>query len=332
VAWGGYHRNSSFKIFEQMALTLEALEVVDTIARKGSFAAAAAELGKVPSALTYTVRRLEDDLDVLLFDRRGRRAELTPAGRELLDEGRRLLRSADDLARRVQRVASGWEPELRIALDAMIDIERLRPLLEEFYRQQAPTRLRLSYEVLDGSWEALLEGRADLAIGAPHDAPSPALSSTQFSLRPLGRVAFAFCVAPHHPLAAAAEPIPTDLLLGHLAVAVADTSRQLRTRSTGLLSGQPTLTVGTLEQKIALQVAGVGVGWLPATHARHHLDAGRLVARRTAEPGPSALLHYGWRRRDPGLALKWWLARLDSPRNRDALVAQPATADGSAPT
>jgi DNA-binding transcriptional LysR family regulator len=230
------------------------------------------------------------------------------------------------LTRRVQRVASGWEAELRIALDAMIEIGRVRPLLEDFYRQQAPTRLRLSYEVLDGSWEALLDGRADLAIGAPHDAPSPALASTQFSLRPLGRVGFVFCVAPHHPLASADQPIASDVLLAHRAIAVADTSRQLRTRSTGLLAEQQALTVGTLEQKIALQVAGVGVGWLPGAHAREHVQAGRLVVRETVEPGPSALLHYGWRRRDVGLALQWWLAQLDQPRTRAALVAEPAPA------
>jgi DNA-binding transcriptional LysR family regulator len=52
-------------------LTLEALQLVDAIARRGSFAGAAAELGRVPSAITYAVRKLEDDLDVLLFDRRG---------------------------------------------------------------------------------------------------------------------------------------------------------------------------------------------------------------------------------------------------------------------
>ena len=80
------------------ALTPEALAMIDTIARSGSFAAAARELGKVPSALTYSVRQLEDALDVLLFDRRSRQAKLTPAGEELLAEGRRLLQEIDAVA------------------------------------------------------------------------------------------------------------------------------------------------------------------------------------------------------------------------------------------
>ncbi len=317
-----------------MALTLDAIETVDTIARKGSFAAAAAELGKVPSALTYTVRKLEDELDVLLFDRRGPRAQLTAAGRELLDEGRRLLRSADDLARRVRRVASGWEPELRIGVDALIGFDRLRPLIEDFHRLDAPTRLRFSYEVLDGAWEALVEGRADLVIGAPHDAPSPALASTRFSLRPLGRVGFVFCVAPHHPLAAEPEPIAAETLLRHRAVALAGTSRLQPSRTTGLLSGQPTLTVATLEQKIAMQVAGLGVGWLPEPFVRREVAAGRLVVRRPAEPRPAALVHYGWRRADPGNALTWWLGRLELPLVRERLLdgPDPDAVAGAPPT
>jgi molybdenum-dependent DNA-binding transcriptional regulator ModE len=61
--------------------------MMDTIARTGSFAAAARELGKVPSALTYSVRQLEEALDVLLFDRRSRQAKFT-AGRRGTAGGR----------------------------------------------------------------------------------------------------------------------------------------------------------------------------------------------------------------------------------------------------
>src|SRR5512134_4081590 len=102
------------------ALTPDALTMMDTIARAGSFAAAARELGKVPSALTYNVRQLEDALDVLLFDRRSRQAKLTAAGEELLNEGRRLLEQVDAVANRVKRVATGWETQLTVAIDGAI--------------------------------------------------------------------------------------------------------------------------------------------------------------------------------------------------------------------
>src|SRR6476620_203427 len=117
-------------------LTPEALTMMDAIARSGSFAAAARLLGKVPSALTYNVRQLEDALDVLLFDRRSRQATLTAAGRELLDEGRRLLEEIDAVASRVKRVATGWETQLTIAVDGALSDVTVFELCEAFFAAQ----------------------------------------------------------------------------------------------------------------------------------------------------------------------------------------------------
>src|SRR5215510_8576247 len=114
-------------------LTPEALAMMDVIARTGSFAAAARELGKVPSALTYSVRQLEDALDVLLFDRSSRQARLTAAGNELLNEGRRLLAEMVAVANRVPRVSTGWETQLTIAADAVVSRHTLLELCEAFY-------------------------------------------------------------------------------------------------------------------------------------------------------------------------------------------------------
>src|ERR1700752_5277922 len=115
------------------ALTPDALAMMDVIARTGSFAAAARELGKVPSALTYNVRQLQEALDVLLFDRRSRQAKLTAAGEELLNEGRRLLDQIDAVANRVKRVATGWETQLTLAGDGVISRLTMFELCESCY-------------------------------------------------------------------------------------------------------------------------------------------------------------------------------------------------------
>ncbi|HEU6454069.1 MAG TPA: LysR family transcriptional regulator, partial [Roseateles sp.] len=149
---------------KRRALTPEALSMMDTIARTGSFAAAAREMGRVPSALTYSVRQLEDALDVLLFDRSSRQAVLTSAGEELLHEGRRLLQELDAVANRVRRISTGWESELTLAVDDAIARRALFDLMEAFYAERLegggppPTRLKLRVEVLAGTWEALLHG------------------------------------------------------------------------------------------------------------------------------------------------------------------------------
>lgn len=296
-----------------MRLSLDALATLDAIARRGSFAAAAEELHRVPSAVTYTVQKLEQDLGVTLFDRTGHRARLTPAGVELLREGRHLLRAAGEIEQRVQRFAQGWESELAITVDEIIPLPRIYPLLEEFYRLNPGTRLRLGVEVLAGTWDALLSGRADLVIGVSGDPPSEG----GCSILPLGVVDFVFVVAPDHPLAAVPEPLQPESILAHRAVTAADSSRSLPPRTTGLLSGQDCLSVPGMQAKIDAHVAGLGVGYLPTHLARPLLAAGRLVAKEVEESKPIAQINAAWRPRATGKALKWFLSRLED----EAVVA-----------
>jgi DNA-binding transcriptional LysR family regulator len=299
-----------------MKLSLDALLALDAIERQGSFAAAAAELHRVPSALTYTVQRLEQDLDVALFDRSGHRARLTPAGRELMQEGRQLLRAAGELECRVKRVATGWETELRIALDIMIPAPQLFPLIADFYAEESGTRIRLAHEVLAGTWDALVSGRAELALGVSGEVPP----GGGYAIRMLGFKDFVFAVAPNHPLAAMPEPLTHGQILAHRAVAIGDSSRNLPARSVGLLTGQDVLTVPDLESKVAAQVAGMGCGYLPAHAAAPFIKAKRLMAKEVEEIKPVGNLYYAWRSREKGKALRWFLKRLEHQEVRASLL------------
>ena len=322
------------------ALTPEALAMVDAIARTGSFAAAARELGKVPSALTYSVRQLEEALDVLLFDRRSRQAEMTAAGKELLAEGRRLLAETDAVANRVKRVATGWETQLTVVVDDVIARATLLELCERFYatstqdgspapasRAGPPTRLRLRTEVLGGTLEALVTGQADLAIGVGAETGL----ARGLQRKELGTLDFVFAVAPQHPLALADAPIGDAELMRHRAVAVADSAQRIAPLTINLLPGQDVLTVSSMLDKIDAQLRGLGCGFVPEALVREHVAAGRLVVKSVQRPVLSARLVYAWRlpagggarspRSSPlGLALRWWLAQLEHPTTRRALL------------
>ena len=342
------------------ALTPEALAMMEAIARSGSFAGAARDLGKVPSALTYSVRQLEDALDVLLFDRRSRQAEMTAAGRELLAEGRRLLAETDAVANRVRRVATGWETRFTVVVDDVISRVTLLELCESFYAQPAapgseahagarggpPTRLRLRTEVLGGTMEALVTGQADLAIGIGAE-PGQARGLQR---KELGTLDFVFAVAPRHPLAGAAAPISDAELMCHRAIAVADSAQRATPLTVNLLPGQDVLTVTSMQDKIEALRRGLGCGFVPEVLAREHLAAGRLVAKAVQRPALAARLAYAWRlpgaatdgagsrsdagsgpsrrggaRSSPlGLALRWWLAQLEHPTTRRALLERVA--------
>ena len=309
-----------------LALTPEALQMMDAIARNGSFAGAARELGRVPSALTYSVRQLEEALDVLLFDRRSGQARMTPAGQELLAEGRRLLAEMQGVANRVQRVATGWETELTVAVDDVLSREIIHELVQEFcqpsHDEPPPTRLRLRTEVLAGTWEALQSGQADLALGV---SPNTVGAAAGFETQPLGSLSFVFALSPRHPLAAHKGPIGDEELVRHRAVAVADSAFRLSPVTVNLLPGQDVLTVASKEDKREALIRGLGCGFLPEPFIRSAVRDGHLVTRPVRRPEVVVQLAYAWRAAGAGtiglgLALQWWLQRLQSPATRQALL------------
>jgi DNA-binding transcriptional LysR family regulator len=303
-------------------LTPEALSLLQAVAQAGSFAAAARELNLVPSAVTYRIRQIEDALDVLLFDRSSRQAKLTEAGTELLREGGRLLLEIDAVANRVKRVATGWESELTIAVDTVISCSTVMELSQAFFELAPTTRLRMRDESLSGTLEALTLGQADLAVGLALESGNAAGIQTGV----LGELQFVFAMAPHHPLAGAREPLKDDLLQKHRAVAVADSVQRGAAVTLGLLAGQDVLTVPTMRAKLDALLRGLGAGFVPEPMARPYVEAGRLAVKQVQRTSRLVRLSYAWRSSAaPGRAFQWWLAQLESPATRRALLEQHRT-------
>lgn len=307
-------------------LTPDTLGLVQAVVEQGSFAAAARQLGLVPSAVTYRVRQLEDALDVLLFDRSSRQARLTAAGSELLSAAQQLLQDIDAIANRVKRVATGWEAEFTIAVDTSLSGSTVMELSDAFYALQPTTRLRLREEALAGTLEAVTSGRADLALGVVVEPGTTA----GINSHELGDLLFVYAVSPNHPLAQVPEPIGDDVLIKHRVVAVSDSAQQRSMALTlGLLTGQDVFTVPTMRAKLDAQLRGLGGGFLPEPLARPYIESGRLVMREIQRaPRRTIRLSYAWRNTGtgPGRALQWWLAQLESATTRSALLERHRSA------
>lgn len=290
-----------------LRLTLDALQVLDAIARCGSFAAAAGELHRTTSTLSYTVKKLEGDLGVQLFDRSGHRAALTNAGRLLLEEGRAVLDAAQAVERRVRRLGDGWEAELAISVNELVPVESVLAAVADFYAAGHPTRIRLRTEVLGGVWESLLAQRADVAVTEVESR-----NAADIVHRPIGTLPFVFAVAPEHPLTREKQPLKPATIRRHRVVVVADSARSAASRSSGIAQAADVLTVSSMQAKLAAQVAGMGVGFLPESMASGLLAQGRLVALRVAAPKPRVQLSVAWRGSESGLAQAWFVERLRS--------------------
>lgn len=284
------------------AITLDALRVLDAIDRKGSFSAAAEALFKVPSALSYTVQKLESDLGIKLFDRSKQKAQLTAAGRLLLEQGRQLLQAANAIEEAVQQLESGWETQLRIAIDTVLPIPPLLQQINAFNQLDKRVAIAISEEVLGGTWDALIAARCDLALGASGDLPKGV-----FEYRLMGEVEFVFAVAREHPLCLHKGPVDAAAISAFPTIVMTDSSLSSLGRSSGLLESRQIIRVPNVAAKIQAQILGVGVGFLPKHVITHELERGDLIALECSVPRPNIPLYMAWRKNSSGKALRWFV-------------------------
>ena len=282
-----------------MKLSLDALQVLDAIDRRGSFAAAAASLNRVPSAVSYSVQKLEQDLGITLFQKQGRRAVLTNAGRLLVEQGRELLVAADRLAMDAQQAASGWEPRLRIAVDHSVPPGLLRDALAKLYLERPEIDVTVKQEVLGGTWEALLENRADLLVGAVDQVPGhQGIRHIPWTTFP-----FVFAARHDHPICAEPQPLDSATIARHRLVSVPDSSRNQPAITRGIARRSSVLQVASMAMKLEAQLAGLGVGSLPRHLVQPHLDSGAMRELPLAEPLPPSPCLLAWRSANRGRAL-----------------------------
>lgn len=256
-------------------ISIEALDALDTIDRRGSFAKAAEELNKATSAVSYIVQKLEEQLGITLFQRQGRRSVLTPAGRLLLEEGREILQATARLANRAKEVATGWEPRIRIAVESLQSYPVLFAHLNDFLQEHPTIELDVSESVLNGGWEALEHDRVDLLVGAPEPVPR----QKGYRAVPLAPTDLVPVIAGHHPQAGLArEPGALQQALpGIRRVITHDTSIVDIARSKGLSNEGRAFYVQNIDQKVAAIMAGIGIGHLPRHRIARQIESGQLI-------------------------------------------------------
>ena len=261
-------------------ISIEVLETLDAIERRGSFAKAAEELNKATSAISYAVQKLEEQLDIALFQRLGRRSVLTPAGRLILAEGRDILQTTRRLADKAKEVATGWEPRISIGLESLYSFENFFNVINDFLQAFPTVEIDISECVLNGGWEALEQGRVDLLVGSPGPVPS----QKGYRSVAIGRVELVPVIAAKHALASHAlakkqdKKQNIDTVMGQLRrIVIHDTSFSGIARSEGLSSDGQMLYVQNMDQKIHAILAGIGIGNIPKERIQGYLDKSVLL-------------------------------------------------------
>lgn len=275
-----------------MRISLDKLRVLDTVERNNSFASAAEELHRVPSAVTYAIKQLESDLGVSLVNRSGYRFKLTPLGQELLKEGRSLLEQAESLENKI-KVSAGLIPSnLSIAYDAALGFDGIQQILGIFFELYPETSVCISAEILNGCRDSLLSGKSHLVIGYLSEPPT----ESQYHYQTLGDIHFVFAVAPQHPLAQTIIPLTFKEIAHHRIIITPDTAKNIPKAASGYAPERQFLSVSSMESKINAQVAGLGVGFLPLKLAKPYLQKGLLIRKEVDRPKTPGRCYLAWRK------------------------------------
>lgn len=253
------------------SLSLDQIEVFLCVADEGSFSAAARALNRTQSAVTYAVRRLEEQAGTLLFDRSEYRPTLTEAGRALLPRARRIAEEVGAFRLQARGIAGGLEPELALVVDAMFPMEVLVEALKGFRERYPTVPIRTYVESLGGAVRLVLEGTGALGLVVASVSDTPALTRV-----PLLEVELVMVVVPGHPLARQAGPLPPEVLRDHVQLVLTDRSGDPGGRDRGVQATQ-TWRIGDLGAKHAMLRAGLGYGSMPAHMVEADLAAGDLV-------------------------------------------------------
>ncbi|MGR5095737.1 LysR family transcriptional regulator [Vibrio maritimus] len=286
-----------------VSITLEALTILDAIERRGSFAAAAGEFDRATSSLSYQMQKLEQDLDIMIFDRSGHKATLTEAGKLILERGRVILQATESMINEARLIANGWELDLTIAYDSIIPVNNFFGLVDKL-GMVSKTRIKLEEEVLAGCWESLNEGRCDLLV-----CPQPEVLPQGVKAEMLGEMSMTWVAASDHYVHKRKGDFDSDARSKYRVIAIADTAREQPALSVNILEKQPRLTVSNLDAKVEALISGLGIGTLPTQVAEKLIEQGSLKQIANTEVAKIDVV-LAWKRNNIGEAKSWCIRHL----------------------
>lgn len=175
-------------------------------ARCGSVSAAAEQLFLSQPSISQHIRALEDELDRALFERRGPRLRLTPAGRVLLDMARPLVERMDALPDEFrQRHSSLDSGDIRLGAGELTMLHLMPTLMSRFRKQHPGIAVHLQDFIGREGLQRLRNDEMDFAIDTMLDVPE------DISYRPIWKFSPALIMHPDHLLARRREISLADI-------------------------------------------------------------------------------------------------------------------------
>jgi len=177
-------------------LSSRQLQCVVSLARYGSFVAAASDLGLSQPSLTRAIMRIEETLGVRLFTRSTRRVALTAAGRAFFARARVVQAELRKAEEEVAQVGGEGQGSVALGVGPTSGVLILTEAVTRFREQFPRSRIRIVEALGHALWPLVRDGTLDLAVSLkPDPRREPALK-----FRPLYRMQWAVVARKGHPL------------------------------------------------------------------------------------------------------------------------------------
>ncbi|RVU28299.1 LysR family transcriptional regulator [Neptunomonas marina] len=250
----------------KIEVTLEQWQALIAVVECHGYASAAEHLDKSQSSISYAIQKLETALSVRVFELQGRRAALTPMGKQLYGRAKVLVEDALQVEGLAKQFSKGWEPSVSVAADALVPSELMLDVIEQFAQNHPLTRIEWREAILSGTDEALLQKQADIVITAR--------LPPGYVADPLVTVDFQLVAAPSHPLHQLGRDLSYQDLRLHRQLVVRDSGKQ--DVDAGWLQARQRVTVSNFQASVDAVCRGIGFAWIPTTRMRTQLKQGVL--------------------------------------------------------
>lgn len=253
-----------------MDITLEQARVFEAVARTGTVQKAATDLHKAHSAVLYSLKTLESQLGVKLFDRSGYRNKISLEGEIVLKYCRQLLAVRRDLEGACASIKGGWEPSIKMVYDGIVDFNMMGDALFRLNEMKAPTEVKVLSAHLNEVESLFTEEDADIMVTI---LPLQSLSIPSFRLTPIRMHLVAH---PQHALGAKRKAPWTATDLNRHTFIQIRTSPGPIGLSTEQMKFDSYFYVNDFTTKKAAIMKRLGFGWLPDYLVKSELKSGNL--------------------------------------------------------
>lgn len=233
------------------------LQAFINVSETRSFSKAGEKLFITQPAVSKRISALEQELNIALFDRIGKKVQLTEAGLALLPSAKKILHELEESRRVISNLSGTVGGRLRLGTSHHIGLHRLPPVLRAYTAQFPEVDLDIQFMDSEAACEAVLKGELELAIATLPEQPEITLTTEIIWHDPLGIV-----ISKNHNLASQKQ-ISINQLIKHSAILPSQSTftRRLMEKALNINNKKMKIAMETNYLETIKMMVSIGLGW-----------------------------------------------------------------------